>query len=430
MRAWKIVLLALGGLRRTPLRATLTALGVAIASGALVSMMAFALGLQRQIETPVRLLSLLNDIHVTAKAGEQAKDAPALDDAAVDRLARLPGVSAAFPNIRVRGLQVRRGQRSETCLAMGMPREATLWGVAEEILVAGRFFNEGRRPEAILGAQLVQSLGFASPREAVGARLKLEAAGLSPEAGKSFTFQRKELEVTVVGVYDMPPIVPGPARGGIILPVDMMKEVPGIQLESALARLKAGGAAGEAGYASVTVRVRDAANVGAVEEQIKGMGFQTSAMLRHFQEMRTFFIFLRVLLAAIGSVALIVAALGIVNTLLMSVLERYQEIGISKAVGASDGDLLVLFLAEAGMIGLWGGLGGLVLGRVVSYVLEIAVNAYARSQGATEPLQVFAFPPWLLASTVLFAVLVSVVAGVYPAMRAARVDPIEALRRG
>jgi putative ABC transport system permease protein len=176
--------------------------------------------------------------------------------------------------------------------------------------------------------------------------------------------------------------------------------------------------------------VRDAADVGAVEERIKGMGFHTSAMLRHFQEMRTFFIFLRVLLAAIGSVALLVAALGIVNTLLMSVLERYQEIGIAKAVGASDGDLLVLFLAEAGMIGFFGGLGGLFLGRVVSYGLGIAVNAYARSQGATEPLEVFAFPPWLLAGTVLFAVAVSVVAGVYPALRAARVDPIEALRRG
>jgi putative ABC transport system permease protein len=430
MRAWKIVLLALGGLRRTPLRATLTALGVAIASGALVSMVAFALGLQRQIETPVRLLSLLNDIHVSPKAGEQAKDAPALDDDAVDRLARLPGVSAAFPNIRVRGIQVRRGDKSESCLAMGMPREAMLWGVAEEILVAGRFFSDSRRPEAILGAQLVRSLGFASSRQAVGATLKLEAAGLSPGEDKSFTFRRKELEVTVVGVYDVPLIVPGPARSGIILPVDLMKEVPGVHFESSLARLKAGGAAGVPGYASVTVRVRDAADVGAVEERIKAMGFHTDAMLRHFQEMRTYFIFLRVLLAAIGSVALIVAALGIVNTLLMSVLERYQEIGICKAVGASDGDLAVLFLAEAGMIGLFGGLGGLVLGRVVSYGLEIAVNAYARSQGVSEPLQVFAFPFWLLSGTVLFAIVVSVVAGVYPALRAARVDPIEALRRG
>ena len=114
------------------------------------------------------------------------------------------------------------------------------------------------------------------------------------------------------------------------------------------------------------VRVREPADLAAVEEQIKNMGFQTSTMLSHFKEMRTFLIFLQVLLGAVGTVALVVAALGIVNTLLMAVLERYQEIGICKAIGASDGDILVLFLTEAGMLGLLGGLGGLLLGRVVS----------------------------------------------------------------
>lgn len=430
MRFWKLMLMALGGLRRTPLRATLTTLGVAIASAALVSMVAFTLGLQRQIEAPMKLLSLLNDIHVFPKSGVQAKDARVLDDAALDQLAHLPDVSAAFPNIRVQGIRVRHGDKVESCLAMGMPREATLWGVADEILLAGRFFTESRRPEAILGAQLAHSLGFAAPRDAVGATLKLEAGGLLPGLDQSFTFHRKDMLVDVVGVYDIPLMVATPARNGIILPVDLMKEVPGIQLESALSRLKAGIAAPDPGYSSATVRVGDAAHVAAVEEKIKSLGFQTSAMLKHFQEMRTFFLFLRVLLTAVGSVALVVAALGIVNTLVMSVLERYQEIGIYKAVGASDGDLLALFLAEAGAIGLWGGLGGLVLGRLVSYGLELAINAYARGQGATEPLTVFAFPPWLLAGTVLFAVAVSILAGVYPALRAARVDPISALRRG
>ena len=128
--------------------------------------------------------------------------------------------------------------------------------------------------------------------------------------------------------------------------------------------------------------------------------------------------------------ALIVAALGIVNTLLMSVLERYQEIGVCKAVGASEGDLVVLFLAEASMIGLWGGLGGLLLGRRGLLRPGSRRQRLRPRSGATAPLEVFAFPPWLLAGTVLFAVAVSVVAGVYPALRAARVDPIEALRRG
>jgi putative ABC transport system permease protein len=130
----------------------------------------------------------------------------------------------------------------------------------------------------------------------------------------------------------------------------------------------------------------------------------------------------------VGTVALVVAGPGIINTLVMSVLERYQEIGIYKAIGASDRDLLVLFLCEAGMIGLLGGLGGLALGSLVSWLLELAVGAYAQSQGVTFHLALFAFPYWLLLGALVFALVVSVLAGVYPAVRAARVDPIRALR--
>ena len=166
-----------------------------------------------------------------------------------------------------------------------------------------------------------------------------------------------------------------------------------------------------------------------VEKAIQAMGFRTRTLLSRLEKMRTFFVFMDVLLAAIGTVALVVAGLGIINTLLISVLERYQEIGICKAIGASDGDLIVLFLTEAGIIGLLGGVGGLVLGRGVAWLLEIGVNAYARGHGVTTHLDLFAFPLWLLAATVLFATVVSVLAGVYPALRAARVDPIKALRR-
>ena len=424
MRGWKIAWLALDGLRRRPLRATLTALGVAIAAGALVSMMAFALGLQRQIETPMRLLSLLNDITVSPQ--EKTKNAPALDDAAVDRMVRLPGVAAAFPNIRLRGLKVRYDGKSEGCLAAGIPREASLLGVSEEILVAGRFFSQGRQKEAILGAQLAHALGFAAPREAIGAKLRLEASGLSPDASNSFTFQQKQMTVTVVGVYELPLIVPEPARSGLLLPVDMMKEVPGIHFESALTRLKAGAGSASAGYGSAVVHVRDAADLTAVENRIKSMGFQTRTVLSRFKDIRLFFIFLQVVLATVGTVALVVAALGIINTLLMTVLERQQEIGICKAIGASDGDILVLFLTEAGMLGLLGGLGGLLLGWTVSRILEVVIDAYARSQGVGEALNIFSFPFWLLAGTTLFAVAVSVLAGVWPALRAARLDPIRA----
>jgi ABC-type antimicrobial peptide transport system permease subunit len=165
-----------------------------------------------------------------------------------------------------------------------------------------------------------------------------------------------------------------------------------------------------------------------VEENIRAMGFDTWSLAGEMKDLRKVFVLLDALLAAVGAVALVVAGLGIVNTLLMAVLERYTEIGACKALGASDGDIRVLFLSEAGLVGVAGGLGGIALGRGVSWIIQIGVNAYARSKGVQQPIDAFAFPIWLLAGALLFAIGASVLSGVYPASRAARVDPIRALR--
>jgi putative ABC transport system permease protein len=134
------------------------------------------------------------------------------------------------------------------------------------------------------------------------------------------------------------------------------------------------------------------------------------------------------LLTAVGTVGLVVAGLGIMNTLLMTVMERYQEIGIYKAIGASDGDIRVLFLMEAAVLGCIGGVGGLVLARVVCWILQWGINEYARRQGIQGPIPAFQFAFWLLAGAVAYSVAISVLSGLYPATRAAKTDPIRALR--
>ncbi len=176
------------------------------------------------------------------------------------------------------------------------------------------------------------------------------------------------------------------------------------------------------------MRVRDPKDLDAVEKRIKAMGFHTKTMLSRLQDMRRFFLAIQVLLSVVGAIALTIAALGIANTLLMAVLERFGEIGLCKAIGASDGNLFVLFLTEAGIIGLLGGLTGIALGWLISCGMEAAATAYANSQGVSGQLDLFAFPLWLLAASLAFSIVVSVVAGIYPALRAARVDPIRALR--
>jgi putative ABC transport system permease protein len=176
------------------------------------------------------------------------------------------------------------------------------------------------------------------------------------------------------------------------------------------------------------VRVGRPADLGPVEDRVRTLGYATSTLLDQARQFRTAFLLLDVLLAAVGAVALVVAGLGIVNTLLMAVLERTAEIGTYKALGATTGDVRVLFLFEAALVGVLGGVAGLALGRVVSFGIGIGVNRVARGRGIEQDIAVFAFPWWLLAGALAFAILASLVSGAYPASRASRVDPIRALR--
>jgi putative ABC transport system permease protein len=436
-RAWDLLWLALGGLRQTPLRVALTSLGVAIATGSLVSMVGFALGVQEQVEEPFRRMELFNRIDVmplppakpTAGTSVQPENGLAvLDSTAVTKFATLPGVVLAYPDFRVDNVEVGRGKVTRKVSAAGLPPEAGRVRFVQESLVAGRFFQPAGGQEVILGSKLTRDLEFATPEEAIGQPLRLVVKGLTPGADGRFTFEERRLEVVVAGVWEPPSGRNGFTTDGLALPVDVIQNLPGVGFDSALERLLQGRPSPRQGFGRVVVRVDRPGALIRVERKIQEMGFRTRAFVDQFKDVQRGFLIMDLILTAVGTVALVVAGLGIINTQLMAVLERYREIGIYKALGASDGDVRLLFLAEAALVGLLGGAGGLILGRVVSWVLEVVINAIGRGQGFDQPLMAFSFPFYLLGGAVLFALVMSLVSGVYPAARAARVDPIRALR--
>jgi putative ABC transport system permease protein len=122
-----------------------------------------------------------------------------------------------------------------------------------------------------------------------------------------------------------------------------------------------------------------------------------------------------------------VASIGLVNTLVMAILERRREIGIMKAIGASDTDVKGLFFAEAGVMGVFGGAVGVALGWTIGRVINLGANVYLKRQHFP-PEQIWFVPWWLVAGAIAFAIVVSLLSGLYPASRAARLDPIQALR--
>src|SRR5262249_25660335 len=162
---------------------------------------------------------------------------------------------------------------------------------------------------------------------------------------------------------------------------------------------------------------------------VKAMGLRANAPLEFIERIRLMYALIFGGMTFVAAVALVVAALGIANTMLMSVLERTREIGIMKAVGAGNAQLISIFVVEGGLIGLVGG----SLGMLLAWGASFPGDGWIRSSVSSDVQvflkeSIFVFPPWLAAAVLLFAVLVTTAAAVYPARRAAQIDPVAALR--
>jgi putative ABC transport system permease protein len=185
----------------------------------------------------------------------------------------------------------------------------------------------------------------------------------------------------------------------------------------------------ERGLNEASVVVDREENVEGVLRQVRATGLNAHAPLEFIQRERLLYTLIFGAMTCVAAVALLVAALGIANTMLMSVLERTREVGVMKAVGARDRHIQAVFLLEGALIGLLGGALGLLLAWAASFPGDAWVRARVSRDLKIELKEtIFVFPPWLLVAVLLFSVLVTTLAALYPARRAAKVNPVTALR--
>ena len=169
------------------------------------------------------------------------------------------------------------------------------------------------------------------------------------------------------------------------------------------------------------MKVSDLNKVQEVQQQIKDMGYQASSLTDQLNTMKETTKMLRIVLGAIGAVSLIVAAIGITNTMVMAIYERTIEIGIMKVIGASLRDIKLLFLTEAAFIGFAGG----VLGIITSFLMSLIVNLVATKQASEMTSSI---PVWLYLSAVAFATVIGVLSGYLPAKRAMKLSALTAIK--
>jgi putative ABC transport system permease protein len=213
--------------------------------------------------------------------------------------------------------------------------------------------------------------------------------------------------------------------GGVYVPLETSKKIPSLGFDNVFDLF--GNNPESDSYGSIYVRVEDMKMTKAVVDTLKHKGLNVFAFSEELKEIKRAFIIMDSLLGAIGLIALVVAALGIINTMLMSILERTREIGIMKSIGGSEGEIKIIFFVEAASIGMIGAVFGLGLGWVVTRIANAVMNTQLRPQDLPV-VDLFSFPLWLMLGAIAFSVFISLAAGLYPAIRAARIDPVKALR--
>jgi putative ABC transport system permease protein len=444
--------LAVRNLREAVLRNSLTTLGVAVGVASLVAMVSLGVGLQTLASQRLTRSGLFDAVFVTSQRNfpgarrPQSADATPkkevriLDEDIRAQLAKLANVTEVYPQVRF-VTEVRYAGKNPTTSVLGLPDSSKSSGAFEGI--TGAYFSSATADEAILQIEFAKELAD-QPATLIGKDLVLRYAergalsknaagnssllgGLMGGASPGISIVPREKTLRIVGIIESDPSagIGGFGGGRVFLPLETAERLHVAQPGDLQTFLN--GDAAKPSYMALTVRVRSPKDVPQVETAIKQLGFSTFSLLDATKGLQVVFRVFDLFLGLFGSLALTVASLGIINTLVMAILERRREIGILKALGATDRDVRSLFFAEAGAMGLFGGFFGVALGWLIGQALNWGTAIYLHRQDL--PGVKISYVPWWLALFAIgVALVVSLVAGLYPAARAARLNPVEALR--
>lgn len=446
-----IIKMALKNLAKRKLRTALTILSVVIGASSIIIMVSLGVALDESFEKQIQSMGNITNIEINANYGEKT----GITNDIINQIKALEGVQTVTPVVRTQlKLLLNGGQYVGMFTAIGIDPSASdalgytaiegrglseddngTYNIVVNPLIAYGFDKKGKgepypkwiysedevTPDMEKRELLDQKVTITTDMN-YGVNKKYLGGISSSSSTKSKTYK-----ANIVGIVNKPEMY---GENYIILPLDTLEKI-----KKDMEKLESNGSqtTTKKGYETVIVKCSNLDYVQDLVDQIKDLGeFNVYSPIEYIMSAKKTNSSIQILLGAIGGVSLFIAAIGITNTMVMSIYERTKEIGIMKVIGAKVSDIKKLFLLEAILIGFLGGGIGVIFSNIVSFSINKGAPLLMEKLGmyvsTGEEMKISSIPFWLSISSLIFASLIGLMAGYFPAKRAVKIEALKAIK--
>ena len=378
------------------MRTLLTVLGMSVGIAAIIFLVSFGYGLQRTLLEKITTSDALVSLDVTA-GKEEGPDT--LDEKTIEDIKTIPNVVDVIPVLELSG----QGKFDDITLDVNTVSSTSALLKTEGLKIEhGRLFDADETQSVVITSAVAQVFD-STPEEMLGKSVTLtlfqnDADGQIKRSG-AFTLENS---YKIVGV----------AAGDENIVYLSLDSLTGFPLTS---------------YTKLKVKCSSTEVLAGVRTAVEGRGLIASSISETIDQANKVFQVVQIVLMIFGMIALIVSAIGMFNTMTIALLERTEEIGIMKAIGASRMSISLMFIMESTLMGFLGAVGGVLLGYAEGQILNILINLIASRFGG-ESVSLFYSPLWFVMTVILFGAFVGLMTGVFPARKASHIDTLDALR--
>jgi putative ABC transport system permease protein len=400
MRVVDLASLSTRMFKTNPMRTWLTILGMGVGTGAVVILVGLGFGLQQIILEQIVFGETLLSLGVTSSGVKSL----AMNDEAVLQMEKIDHVLDAAPLARIPALVTYKGLTGNLFLQGAEPPYIRYSGITP---LAGEVFTDQDGADdtsVMLSPAVLKLFAIDNPEDMIGQSVTFRLLIPAPD----------NPDVTNEIIIDKQYKVKGITKEEGVLNALMM--LPELRNHVAITE-----------YDRAQVRVESSEFLDVVEKTLIEKGFRVTALSKTVEQASKIFQGIQAVLAAFGGIALIVSAIGMFNTMTVTLLERTKEIGIMRMIGASPTDIKLLFVSESVLVGFLGGISGIVIGCGIGLILNFILNALATQFGG-DAVRLFSFPFWFLSFIATFSAGVGYLTGIFPARRAALLNPLDAIR--